>query len=174
MIRLETSRLILRDHEVSDLEAFCAIESDSEYRSPQVVHPRQELERSFREAWLPPKPLGLWAVECRATSRYVGRCGLYPHRTDAGVIVPRELALGFYIARPEWGRGFATEAGRALIAYAFGALGARRIHAGVHRENVRSLRVVATLGFAFVGPDANPGSPALEYEINNPAPDGAA
>src|SRR5687768_6282799 len=102
MIRLETSRLILRDHEPNDLEAFCAIESDPEYRWPQVVHPREVLERSFREAWLRPTPLGLWATECRATRRYIGRCGLYPHRTEAGAVVPRELTLGLYLARTEW------------------------------------------------------------------------
>ena len=174
MIRLETPRLILRDHEIDDLEAFCAIESDAEYRWPQVVHPRAELERRFREAWLPPKTLGLWAVEERGARRYIGRCGLYPHRTEAGIVVPGELTLGFYIARAEWGRGLATEAGRALITYAFGSLGTRKIHAGVHRENSRSRRVVEKLGFTLIGPDPNPGSPALEYELDNPGAEGAA
>jgi hypothetical protein len=47
MIRLETERLLLRDHEPQDLEPFCEIESDPEYRQPRPVHPREELERSF-------------------------------------------------------------------------------------------------------------------------------
>ena len=63
---LETDRLLFRDHRESDLEAFCEMESDPECRKPQVVHPRAELERSFREAWLPPKPLGLMATEFEA------------------------------------------------------------------------------------------------------------
>lgn len=172
MIRLETARLVLRDHEPQDLEPYVAIESDPEYRRPQAVRPRVELERGFREL-LVPKSLALWATELRATGRYIGRCGLYPRRTDAGIIVPRELELGYYIGRPEWGRGFATEAGQALVAYAFGSLGALRIHAGVHRDNARSRRVVEKLGFTLIGPDPNPDSPALEYALDNPAPDAA-
>jgi hypothetical protein len=62
LITLETDRLWFRDHEPGDLEAFCEMESDSEYRRPQRVHPRAELERSFREAWLPPKTMGLLAT----------------------------------------------------------------------------------------------------------------
>ena len=171
MIRLETPRLILRDHEPADLEPFCAIESDEAYRWPQAVHPREELERSFREVWLRPKPLGLWATECRATGRYIGRCGLYPHRTEAGVIVPRELTFGVYLARAEWGRGFATEAGRALITHGFGSLDAERIHAGVHKENARSRRVLEKLGFTLTAP-VDESSPALDYVLDNPAQPG--
>ena len=58
MLRLETERLLFRDHEERDLEPYCEIESDPEYRWPQVVHPRAELERSFREGWLPRKAMG--------------------------------------------------------------------------------------------------------------------
>ena len=174
MIRLETQRLILRDHVRADLEPFCVMESDAEYRWPQGVHPREELERSFREVWLRPKALGLWATESRATGLYVGRCGLYPHRTDAGVIVPRELAFGVYIARAEWGRGLATEAGRALIAFAFDSLDVVRIRAGVHRDNSRSRRVVEKLGFTLTGSVVDSVSPALDYELANPARHGAA
>ena len=174
MIRLETPRLILRDHAAADLEAFCTIESDAMYRWPQAVHPRAVLEESFRRAWLPPKELGLWAAEDRATGQYVGRCGLYHHRTEAGVIVPRELTLGFYLARAVWGRGLATEAGRALIALAFGSLKAQRIHAGVHRENARSRRVVEKLGFVLVNPVAVTESPALDFVLDHPARSGGA
>ena len=90
------------------------MESDAEYRWPQAVHPRVELERGFRDALLVPKALGLWATEERATGRYIGRCGLYPQafgslgalRIHAGV--HRENArsrgvverLGFTLVEP--------------------------------------------------------------------------
>ena len=54
---LETERLLFRDHEDADIEPYCEMESDPEYRAPQRVHPREELERSFREGWLSPKPM---------------------------------------------------------------------------------------------------------------------
>ena len=48
MIVIETERLLFRDHVEADLEPFCEMESDADYRRPQKVHPRAELERSFR------------------------------------------------------------------------------------------------------------------------------
>ena len=53
---IETERLLFRDHEPGDLIPFCEMESDPEYRRPQVVHPRAE-----RDPVVPPvldtKPL---------------------------------------------------------------------------------------------------------------------
>src|SRR5215475_8979377 len=87
---LETERLLFRDHEDADMEPYCEMESDVEYRAPQRVHPREELERSFREGWLPPKPMGLLATIYKPEGRYIGRCGLYPCRGDDGEVIPGE------------------------------------------------------------------------------------
>ena len=100
MIRLETSRLLFRDHELADLEPFCEMESDPEYRRPQRVHPREELERKFRGGPLVPKPLGLLATVHKPDGRYIGRCGLYPFRNERSEIVPHEAFLAYYLARP--------------------------------------------------------------------------
>ena len=168
MVRLATERLLLRDHEPEDLEPFCEIESDPEYRRPQPVHPRAELERSFREVWLPPKAMGLLATVLKPEGCYIGRCGLYPFRTDSGVLVPREASIAFYIARPCWGRGLATEAGRALIAHGFDELGLRCIHAGINAENAASLRVVQKLGFRTVRSGTGGGNRWHDFVLANP------
>src|SRR5687767_13796974 len=169
MIRLETTRLLLRDHEPDDLEPFCEMESDPVYRSPQPVHPRAELERSFREAWMRPKSMGLLATVFKAEGRYIGRCGLYPLRNDANEVVPGEANIAFYLARPYWGRGLATEAGRAFIDYGFGQLGLSRIEAGINAKNLASLRVVEKLGFVWVRSGEGGGSCWHEYELRNSA-----
>ena len=168
MVRLETERLLFRDHEPQDLEPFCEIESDPEYRWPQPVHPRAELERSFREAWLLPKEMGLLATELKPNGRYIGRCGLYPFRTESGVPVPREALIAFYLARPYWGRGLATEAGRVLIAHGFGELGLRCIHAGINAENSASLHVVQKLGFHVVRSGEGGGNRWYDFVLANP------
>jgi len=59
---LETDRLLFRQHIAADWEGFCEMESDPVYRLPQRVHPQAELERSFWESVLPPKPMGLLAT----------------------------------------------------------------------------------------------------------------
>ncbi len=168
MVRLETERLILRDHEPADLEPFCEMESDPLYRAPQVVHPRSELERGFREAWLPRKELGLLAAVLKSDGRYIGRTGLYPFRTDDGTIVLLEATLAFYLARSYWGRGLATEAGRALVQYGFRELRLTRIHAGINAENLASLRVIEKLGFRLVRSGEGDRNRWHDFELVNP------
>jgi [ribosomal protein S5]-alanine N-acetyltransferase len=168
MIQLETERLLFRDHEPDDLEAYCAIESDPEYRAPQRVHPRLELERSFRETWLVPKPMGLLATVFKSANQYIGRSGLYPYRNDGGDIVAKEALIAFYFAREYWGRGLATEAGRAFVDYGFNNLGLRRIQAGMNAENQASIRVIEKLGFHWLRSGEGGGNRWHEFEILAP------
>jgi RimJ/RimL family protein N-acetyltransferase len=168
LLLLETDRLAFRHHEPGDLEPYCAMESDPEYRGPQPVHPRAELERSFREAWLPPKALGLLATVYKPEGRYIGRCGLYPCRDDDRVI-PGEARLAFYLARPYWGRGLATEAGRAFVRYGFEVLGLSRIEAGMNARNVASMRVVEKHGFVRVRSGEGGGNRWHDYELRSPS-----
>ncbi len=168
MVKLETERMLFRDHEAGDLEAFCAIESDPEYRWPQTVHPRAELERRFREIWLVPKSMGLLATVFKEDRRYIGRCGLYPLRDQSGRAVPNEALIAFYIARDYWGRGLATEAGRAFIKYGFDDLGLHRLEAGINAANHASIRVVAKLGFTMLRTGEGGGSHWHDFELRNP------
>ena len=170
VIYLETERLFFRDHQPDDLEAYCAMESDPVYRSPQVVHPRAEIERSFREAIMTPKPLGLRATVFKPDNLYVGRCGLYPFRTDEGDLVPDEAFIAFYIARPYWGRGIATEAARAWVQHGFDTLGLRRIVAGVNAANVASARVVEKLGFRRFRSGGDETTRWNDFELVRPSP----
>ena len=169
MVVLESERLIFRDHQSTDLDAFCEIESDPEYRWPQVVHSRAELERSFTQAWLPTKTMGLLATVLKSDNRYIGRCGLYPRRDEVGTIVEREAEIAYYIGRPYWGHGFATEAARAFVKYGFGTLGLRRIHAGINTKNVASLRVAQKAGFVLARSGEGGGSTWRELTLSHPA-----
>jgi ribosomal-protein-alanine N-acetyltransferase len=167
MIWLETERLLFRDHELGDLEAHCEIESDPIYRWPQIVHPRAEIERGFRERWMRPKELGLRATVFKPDRRYIGVCGLYPHREDYQGR-PDEATIAFYIARPYWHRGIATEAGRAWVAHGFEQLGLRRIEAGINAANGASLRVIEKLGFRWVESGGDHGIRWHNFELINP------
>lgn len=144
------------------------------YRWPQPVHSRAELQRSFRDAWLPTKEMGLLATVFKPSGRYIGRCGLYPFRTDDGLVVPHEASIGFYLAREYWGRGLATEAGWALTAQGFTELGLRRIHAGINAANVASLRVVEKLGFRLCRSGEGGGNRWHDFELVNPSAISAA
>ena len=165
MVRLETERLIFRDHEPEDLEPYCEMESDPIYRAPQRVHPREELERSFTQTWLPRKEMGMLATVFKPDGRYIGRTGLYPHRSEDGSIVPGEATLAFYLARAYWNRGIASEAGRAFIEYGFRDLGLIKIHAGMNAANLASQRVIEKLGFTWVRSGGDATTEWHDYEL---------
>jgi ribosomal-protein-alanine N-acetyltransferase len=168
MIILETERLLFRDHEEADLEPFCEMEADPEYRWPQQPRSREEAEETFREVWLPRKPMGLLATVFKPEGRYIGRCGLYPRRGDDDEVIPGEARLAYYLARPYWGRGLATEAGRAFIEYGFTRLCLSRIEAGANAKNLASNRVLQKLGFVWVESGEGGGNSWHRYELRSP------
>ncbi len=65
--------------------------------------------------------------------------------------MPGLSELGYWLARPFWGRGFATEAAGAILAYGFEALGLRLVRSAFFAENRGSRRVQHKLGFAAIG-----------------------
>ena len=79
-----------------------------------------------------------------ADSELVGAIGI--HDTPEG-----EVELGYWIARPYWNQGFATEAGRAVIGFACNSLRLRRLVAGHFIDNPASRRVLRKLGFRPAG-----------------------
>jgi ribosomal-protein-alanine N-acetyltransferase len=176
MLILETERLRFRNHEEADLDPFCEMMADPEFRRLSGGRPlsREEAEKSFRsivigqEVRLQPKPMGLLATVFKPEGRYIGRCGLYPHRGEGNEVIPGEAQLAYYLARPYWGRGLATEAGRAFIQYGFTELGLSRIEAGVNANNLASLRVIQKLGFVWIRSGEGGGSSWHDYELRNP------
>lgn len=85
-----------------------------------------------------------WPVFLLLDGDFVGCCGLRPYRSEEGI-----YELGFHLRPAHWGKGFAVEAARAVIAHAFGSIGARRLFAGHHPENFASARALQKLEFQF-------------------------
>jgi len=85
-----------------------------------------------------------WPLFLRKSGEYVGCAGLRPYRPEAHF-----YELGVHLLPGFWGRGFAQEAGRALITFAFKTLGAKALFAGHHPKNAASKRVLEKLGFKY-------------------------
>jgi [ribosomal protein S5]-alanine N-acetyltransferase len=79
---------------------------------------------------------------------FAGCCGLRPHETESGAHF-REI--GFQFLPAFWGAGYASEAARAVIAYAFDVLDVTALFAGHHPQNDASRALLARLGFAEIG-----------------------
>ncbi len=107
MFLLESERLLFREHQAGDVEAYCALEADAEVRRYVGGTPRTHdaAEQKFRETLLKnaSRKLALRATILKAEGRYIGYSGLYPNRTARGAGA-REAMLGFCFARECWGR----------------------------------------------------------------------
>jgi RimJ/RimL family protein N-acetyltransferase len=148
---LETPRLRLRALGAADAAAIWEIFSD--YRvtrfwgRPRLERPDQvpELLRSVAEG-LHTRTLFQWGIEELGGTSVVGTCTL------AGVDPLHQRAeLGFALAFEHWGRGIASEAVSAVVAFAFGEMGLHRLIADSDPRNVASARVLEKAGFRREG-----------------------
>lgn len=87
--------------------------------------------------------IAYWPIALHGGSE-IGCCGLRPRDPER-----RVYEFGFYLLPSCWGQGFATEAGAAVAAYAFEALGAAALFAAHHPENHGSRRALEKLGFRY-------------------------
>ena len=147
---LETSRLSLRAHALADFEAVAAMWAD-----PEVVRYIGNRPSTREESWSrllryrghwEVLGFGFWAIVERASGAYVGDLGIAEFHRDLDV--PLGVEAGWAIARAAWGKGFATEALRAAIAWAAAHVAARELDAMIEPANAASLRVAHKCGFA--------------------------
>lgn len=85
-----------------------------------------------------------WPIFLLSTGEHVGCCGLRPYDLDQNI-----YEIGFHIRPPYWRRGFASEAARRVITYAFDELGAQALFAGHNPRNTPSRELLLTLGFHY-------------------------
>ncbi|MGW3190414.1 GNAT family N-acetyltransferase [Streptomyces ardesiacus] len=143
---LRTDRLVLRDWRASDLDPWAAMNADPVVRAyfPGVLTREQSAASVARfQTDLERRGWGWWAVEVAATGEFVGFAGLDP--VDDGMPFGG-VEAGWRLARPAWGHGYATEAARTVVSYAFGSLGLAEVLAVTAAGNLRSRAVMERLG----------------------------
>jgi RimJ/RimL family protein N-acetyltransferase len=146
-VALPTSRLLLRPWRDEDIEGFAELSAD-----PAVVEYLLPLaDRAAVEAWAArarthweEHGFGQWVVEISGEASFIGVVGLGIVSFEAPFTPAVDVA--WRLARPHWGRGYATEAARAALDYGFGELGLREIVALTVTANWRSRRVMERLG----------------------------
>lgn len=156
-----TERLVLRPFRESDREPFASLNADPEVME-HMLHP---LERAESDVVLDRfrvdaarRGFGMLAVEEKETRAFVGAVGLGVPRWDTEFMPAVEI--GWRLARSAWGRGYASEAARDVLAWAFGPLALPRVVSFTTPVNVRSWRVMERIGMARVGEFGHPGVPA--------------
>jgi RimJ/RimL family protein N-acetyltransferase len=167
VIPLETERLRLRAFRNEDLDAYAPMCADPEvmrYLGTGVPLSRGEAWRSmagFLGHWAL-RGYGMWALEEKATGAFVGRAGFLNPEGWPG------FELGWTLGRAHWGRGYATEAARRALDFAFRELEQPRVISLIRPGNEASKRVAERLGQAPSREIELLGGPVVVYEIARP------
>lgn len=147
---LRTERLLMRGWSDEDLDELASIYADVEtvrwVGSPEGKN-REETWRhmAYLVGHWELRGFGLWAVEELESGALVGQIGLlFPEGWP-------DLEVGWVVARPHWGNGYAPEAGRASMKWAQDELGADHVVSLIADDNERSARVAEKLGMAVEG-----------------------
>jgi RimJ/RimL family protein N-acetyltransferase len=130
---------------------------------------RERLERELRHE----REHGIqyWPCFSLESGELVGCAGLQPYDVSQGL-----YEVGYHL-RPEfWGAGYATEAARAVVAYAFERVRPAALLAGHHPENHASKRVLEKLGFIYLRDELYAPAGRMDpiYELRPPAAGAAA
>jgi len=153
-IPLKTERLVIRSYREDDAtplhEVFGSPDVMKWTPSPpskDVAETAQRLARTMAFTARQPPGMGLWAVELKDASEFLGQVGLFPVEGKGP-----EVEVAYELAPRVWGHGYATEAARALVDYGFGELSLRRIVALILPDNARSRNVASKCGLILEGP----------------------
>jgi RimJ/RimL family protein N-acetyltransferase len=145
---LETDRLLLREFMPDDAEDFFRMVSDPDVTrytgdgAKTLEEARKGLEERIFHDYRK-YGYGRWAVVFKPAGQVIGFAGL-KYLDDVS-----EVDLGYRFFKEYWGRGLATEASRALLAYGFDVLRLERVVGIVDVENKASIRVLEKVGFKF-------------------------
>lgn len=150
-LRLETAQLDLRPLRAADAPAVERLVGDWEVArwTANIPHP---YEPGMAKAWIAENQAEcekaeavVFAVERRADRALLGAIGLMFD------LESNTAEVGYWIGRPYWGHGYATEALRGLLRLAFGRLKLDHVTASAMIENDASMRVQEKAGLAYLG-----------------------
>jgi [ribosomal protein S5]-alanine N-acetyltransferase len=159
---IETARLILRHFTDDDADAVFAVIGDP---LTMKYYP-QKFTRDDAVRWVTKSQeryrtdgYGLFAVVLKSSGEVIGNCGVVRQEVEGESL----LEVGYHFRRDHWGHGYATEAARACMDYAFGRLGAAKVVSFILAENAPSRRVAERNGMTVERPVMFHEMPHLMY-----------
>lgn len=142
---LETDRLLLREFTINDCLPLQAVLGDP---VAMQFYPAA-FDRQAVEDWITKNikryrndGYGLWAMILTSSGELIGDCGCVLQEVEGHT----EIEIGYHVRRDLWGNGYATEAAKSCMEYAFAKLGAGRVVSMIRPENLSSRRVAEKNG----------------------------
>jgi RimJ/RimL family protein N-acetyltransferase len=177
---LRTDRLRLRRWLPADRDPFAAINADPavmEYFPATLSREESDALATRIEAHFDRHGFGLWAVETPGVAQFAGFVGLSVPAFNAHFTPCVEI--GWRLAVEHWGRGYATEAARAVLTSGFETLGLSEIVSFTVPGNLTSRRVMERIGMVHdpaddfdlpTPPEGHPFRRHVLYRMAKPAP----
>lgn len=171
---IRTERLILRQWDDEDLLLFSQMCSDKDVMEffPKLLTEEESYSGGRRiQSLIADRGWGFWAAELPGQSKFIGFVGL--HTPKENMPFSPCVEVGWRLAKPYWGMGYATEAAKASLHYAFTHLGLEEVVSFTTAHNMRSQAVMKKIGMSyacnFKHPDLEPSHPLCDhvlYKIN--------
>jgi RimJ/RimL family protein N-acetyltransferase len=170
---IRTERLALRPHTLEDFTASAALWGDplvTRYIGGKPSTPEEVWSRVLRYIghWTA-LGYGFWAVLEKETGRFVGEAGIADFKRDMTPAIDAP-EVGWAFAPSAQGKGYATEAVRAALAWGETHLGARRTMCIIAPDNEPSIRVAVKCGFQELARTTYKDAPTIVYQRQTAAP----
>lgn len=150
MIKMETSRLIIRDHIEDDIDSLHKLLSDEktmyylqDIRTDTLDQSKQNLYEAIKESRLNARIKYFFAITMKESNEYIGEIG-FTVKIDCSH--GKVVELGYFVLPSFWGKGIVTEAAKGVISYAFNKVDVIKIETGCIKDNIGSEGVMKKLG----------------------------
>jgi len=163
IIELRTERLLLRQWRSEDMPGFADLNADPEVMEfyPELLSPQASNAGAEKFKLLISKNgWGFWAVESIPERSFIGLVGL--HRPTYDLPFGPCVEIGWRLARVYWGKGYATEAARVCLEFAFNQLNLFEVYAFTSVPNMKSRAVMERLD--MVNMQANFDHPMMPHD----------
>lgn len=160
----ETDRLIVRHMTPDDLDALADLCADPV--AMQYMGDGDTLDRETCAKWIEviqkkyvDRGYGTSAIVEKSSGKFIGFCGVIrAPDNDFDEII-------YALARPYWGKGYATEVARAMLDYVFEISDLDSIYATIHADNVTSQRMMNKLGMHYDKDEPNDDGHITKYYV---------
>lgn len=162
---IETERMYLREFMLKDASALFKMNSnpnvllytgDIPFKNIQVA---ENFIKNYNH--YETYNMGRWAVCGKKQGEFLGWCGLkYHHDEDY-------IDVGYRFFEKHWGKGYATEATKGVLSYAFNVLRIQDVYAYADKRNYASIKVAEKSGLVFQKEITHEGNPTNIYHIEN-------
>lgn len=169
---IETERLILREFLSSDDAGMFELDSNPNVHTYLGNKPVTHIDESrayikFVQQQYKDFGTGRWAVILKETNEFLGWSGI-KFITDEINNHKDFYEIGYRFIEKHWGKGYATEAGKAFTAYAFNVMKVKALYAYADAGNENSRRILEKLGLQYVNSFEYEEELAVWYEAKNP------